>query len=324
MIQYDFYISSLISHFLSGTNTPEEADILNKWRLENEEHEQLFVKLCNYDAYQKHQNEASTIDKEKGWKEVQLLIRKRTAKRKLYRWMAYAAMIIIPVIIASIVLTEKANPEVENLAYKEISMPLGKEGRIVLPDGTAVTLNSMSRLRYPSDFHDDKRKVELEGEGYFEVTKTGKPFIVSTDKMDIQVLGTSFNVSAYPDEDVSTTLVTGKISIDTGCHRCILKPSEKATLSLNGNLTIEKVDTYYSTSWMDGTICFRDESLGKIMTAMARWYDIDVSYENESLRNMKFGCKLERSANINQFIKLLEKTETVKTRTVGKKIIFYN
>lgn len=114
--------------------------------------------------------------------------------------------------------------------------PRGGEYALLLSDGTKVHLNAMTSLRFPVTFDNGPRKVELEGEAYFEVCKTGQPFIVCTQGMQVEVLGTTFNISAYPQEEYQTTLVNGSVKVNTETgESCILKPSQQATISLGNS-----------------------------------------------------------------------------------------
>ena len=215
----------------------------------------------------------------------------------------------------------------EKLAYNKVNVPRGGEYQLTLSDGSKVQLNSMSSIRFPVQFAQDCRLVELEGEAYFEVSKTGQPFIVQTKGMKIEVLGTTFNISAYPNEEYQTTLVSGSVKVQTenGSNR-ILKPSEQACITPGSNLiNVRNVDTAFYTSWIHGKINFKDQRLDDIMKTLARWYDMDVVYENEATKELRFGCYVNRYNEITPLVKLLEQTGRVTVTVEGKTIkIFTN
>lgn len=215
----------------------------------------------------------------------------------------------------------------EKLAYNKVNVPRGGEYQLTLSDGSKVQLNSMSSIRFPVQFAQDCRLVELEGEAYFEVSKTGQPFIVQTKGMKIEVLGTSFNISAYANEEYQTTLVSGSVKIQTenGSNR-ILKPSEQACITPGSNqINVRNVDTAFYTSWIHGKINFKDQRLDDIMKTLARWYDMDVVYENEATKELRFGCYVNRYNEITPLVKLLEQTGRVTVTVEGKTIkIFTN
>ena len=215
----------------------------------------------------------------------------------------------------------------EKLAYNKVNVPRGGEYLLMLSDGSKVQLNSMSSIRFPVQFAQDCRLVELEGEAYFEVSKTGQPFIVQTKGMKIEVLGTTFNISAYANEEYQTTLVSGSVKVQTenGSNR-ILKPSEQACITPGSNqINVRNVDTAFYTSWIHGKINFKDQRLDDIMKTLARWYDMDVVYENEATKELRFGCYVNRYNEITPLVKLLEQTGRVTVTVEGKTIkIFTN
>ena len=215
----------------------------------------------------------------------------------------------------------------EKLAYNKVNVPRGGEYQLTLSDGSKVQLNSMSSIRFPVQFAQDCRLVELEGEAYFEVSKTGQPFIVQTKGMKIEVLGTTFNISAYANEEYQTTLVSGSVKVQTenGSNR-ILKPSEQACITPGSNqINVRNVDTAFYTSWIHGKINFKDQRLDGIMKTLARWYDMDVVYENEATKELRFGCYVNRYNEITPLVKLLEQTGRVTVTVEGKTIkIFTN
>lgn len=215
----------------------------------------------------------------------------------------------------------------EKLAYNKVNVPRGGEYQLMLSDGSKVQLNSMSSIRFPVQFAQDCRLVELEGEAYFEVSKTGQPFIVQTKGMKIEVLGTTFNISAYANEEYQTTLVSGSVKVQTGNgSNRILKPSEQACITPGSNqINVRNVDTAFYTSWIHGKINFKDQRLDDIMKTLARWYDMDVVYENEATKELRFGCYVNRYNEITPLVKLLEQTGRVTVTVEGKTIkIFTN
>lgn len=212
------------------------------------------------------------------------------------------------------------------LIYNKVETPRGGEYALLLSDGTKVHLNAMTSLRFPVTFDNGPREVELEGEAYFEVSKTGQPFIVSTHGMQVEVLGTTFNISAYPREEYQTTLVNGSVKVNTETGKsCILKPSQQATVSPgNNSIKVRMVDAEFYTSWVKGKIHFKDQRLEDIMKILSRWYDMDVIYANEKIKDIRFGCNVDRYSEITPFVRLLEETGKVHVKINGKTITFYN
>lgn len=206
--------------------------------------------------------------------------------------------------------------------YNKVEIPRGGEYSLLLSDGTKVRLNSMSSLRFPVHFTGNIREVELQGEAYFEVRKNGKPFIVKTGNKQVEVLGTTFNISAYEGEEYQATLLTGSVRVHTSHgENQLLKPSEQACITPGADeIKVQKVDPYLYTSWIQGKIYFKDQRLEDIMKSLARWYDMTVIYKNERLKNLKFGCNVDRYKDITPFLELLESTGkatiTIKKNTI--------
>ena len=215
-----------------------------------------------------------------------------------------------------------ANAADGKIAYNKVSVPRGGEYKLVLSDGTRVHLNSMSSSRYPVSFGSKTRQVELDGEAYFEVSKTGQPFIVNANGIDVEVLGTTFNLSAYKDEPRQTTLVSGSVRVRTGNGNSrIIKPSQQASIAPGANqIDVRTVDTAFYTSWIHGKIKFKDQRLEDIMKTLSRWYDMDIVYADKEAKNLRFGCYVNRYEEISPLLELLRNTGSVKIETKGKTI----
>ena len=206
----------------------------------------------------------------------------------------------------------------EELIYNELITPRGGSYKLDLADGSKVWLNAGSSLRFPVSFSDSTRKVFLEGEAYFEVTHNGKPFIVSSDNMDIRVLGTSFNVSAYRDDkEVKTTLVEGKVSINSRSENqiesIILLPNKQATINKSDStIRIAEVNTLQYTSWMKGKLEFNNETLEIVMKRLSRWYDFEYQFNSQEAGNLHFTARFNNDVKISTILEMLEMTTKVK------------
>lgn len=207
----------------------------------------------------------------------------------------------------------------ETLQFNTLKVPIGGNYRLRLADGTMVYVNAESTLRFPLSFSEDNRDIYLEGEAYFEVTKTGSKFTVHTNEMDVQVLGTQFNVSAYPgDTNYKTTLVEGSVRVgvsngnESDASALVLKPNEQATLMLDSKeWQTQTVNTSYYTSWIKGKIEFNNEDLEEVMKRLARWYDFEYVFENEMSKNYHFTGRLDKNENISVILEMLELTTKV-------------
>ena len=212
--------------------------------------------------------------------------------------------------------------QLAEVKYNTLIVPRGGEFSLELADGTRVWLNAESRLRYPVAFTGKERKVEMEGEVYFEVAKNKeKPFIVTVNGVDIRVLGTSFNVSAYQ-EEVVATLVEGKVQLKKGNEQVILSPNQQAIWS-DDEFRVKQVDARNYVLWKEGIFYFEDVDLETILDDMARWYNVNVFYMNPALKEMKFSVEIRRYGDINEILRRIGQTKRVKFEIKDRTINVY-
>ncbi|NML38801.1 FecR family protein [Chitinophaga sp. G-6-1-13] len=208
-------------------------------------------------------------------------------------------------------------------SYNTVSTPTGSQYHLELPDGTKVWLNAASSIKYPLAFSPQKRNVEISGEVFFDVAQQAAvPFEVSSGDMQVQVLGTSFNIMAYKDEGcIKTTLITGMVKVIKGTGSCQLRPGTQAVLPSGGNnFQLVKADVQEVLAWKEGEFRFRDADISSIMRQAARWYDVEVSYQGPLPSNKFYGV-IPRQHNISELLEVLEMTGHVHFRTMGRKII---
>lgn len=197
--------------------------------------------------------------------------------------------------------------------YNEMRTSEGGQYLVILSDGSKVWLNAASRLTYPIQFDGSKRVVELSGEAYFEVAKQTAPFYVKTDRQEIKVLGTSFNVKAYKNEDnIKTTLLEGSVKIvakpssnEGKSVELLLKPGEQAVLNQNQENKILTVNASQSIAWRNGLFSFQGEDLKSVMREFSRWYGVEVKFEGE-VPDTKLWGQVYRNVNASQALKVLE------------------
>ncbi len=205
------------------------------------------------------------------------------------------------------------------VTYNTMSTPKGRQFSLRLPDGTRVWLNAASSIRYPTTFVGAERKVEIQGEAYFEVAKNTKmPFRVNVNnRANVEVLGTSFNVNAYEDEpNISTTLLEGAVKVAafqvvSPDRPVILKPRQQAQIMQAGPETrpgikvINDADIDKVMAWKNGAFNFTDVSLKDVMKQLERWYDIKIIYES-TVPNVELAGKMTRDVTLNELLKNLE------------------
>ena len=202
-----------------------------------------------------------------------------------------------------------------------ISTPRGKDYHLTLADGTQVWLNAESHLEFPDRFTGDKREVRLQGEAYFEVKKDAKhPFIVYSDYLTTRVLGTAFDVRARSARDASVTLVTGRVLVKTQDADQVLTPGQQASLA-GSQLAVKAVDTYPYTQWKEGFFYFDNQSLFNIMQELARWYGVNVSFDDTSKMHVRLHFVVERNKSLGEAIANLNALGIVHARIEGGVIV---
>lgn len=197
--------------------------------------------------------------------------------------------------------------------YNTIETPRGGQYQVNLPDGSKVWLNAASVLKFPVNFVGSERRVQLSGEGYFEVAHNPrKPFHVAANQMDVEVLGTHFNVMAYPDElFATTTLLQGSVKVGSKGRHALLVPGQEATLrNAGGDFKIMPADVENAIAWKNGYFMFKSENIGSIMRKISRWYDVDVSYTAD-MSGQDFSGTISRTKNVSEILKMLELTGAV-------------
>ena len=199
--------------------------------------------------------------------------------------------------------------EVVETLYHTITIPRGGEYDLLLSDGSRLRMNSESEIRVPVTFEKGQREVFMKGEIYFDIVRDSlAPFVVHTHQGDIRVLGTSFNVRDYQDEDfLETTLVNGKVAFEREGNYSYLKPGEQLRLNKeDGKTTVETVDVLLYCSWKDGRFVFEKQRLELIMNTIARWYNINVFYESSSVKDILFTGNIKRYSDLEQVVSMLK------------------
>ena len=209
--------------------------------------------------------------------------------------------------------------------YNKLTTPVGGEYSLVLSDGTKVFLNADSELKYPVEFSDGKRIVDLKGEAYFEVHKDSlRPFVVRVNGAEVTVLGTSFNVNTYGDDgQIYTTLVNGSVRVSSvkNGQAEVLKPGMQSVMDVqSGQLTVREVDVEPYVAWREGRFVFRAMTLDLIMRQLQRWYDFEVFYQNPELKDYEFRGVIKRDMDLDKVLSVIKVTTNVDFEVKGKVI----
>ena len=197
------------------------------------------------------------------------------------------------------------------IVYNTMTTPRARQYNLELSDGTKVWLNASSSITFPTSFAANERKVILTGEAYFEVAKDKKrPFRVSVNDMQVNVLGTHFNVNAYSDEDVvNTTLLEGSVLLTEKNKKVLLRPGQQAQTEKSGSIIVkDKVNLEAVMGWKNGVFYFENANLQAVLRQVSRWYDVDVVFE-KGVPTRTFEGEIQRNLQLSQVLKILEKNK---------------
>ncbi|HEY6503238.1 MAG TPA: FecR domain-containing protein [Chitinophagaceae bacterium] len=352
-------LSELISRKLAGEATPAELEELDIY-LQNHPGDQYFTELLtSYWTTPGDESPATDTDPDGHFNHILQMaddpaveIQARDNRYKIWiRRIAVAALLVITVGFASWLMRSKKEKRPLAVAanQNETVASKGIRSKIVLPDGSLVLLNSGTKLKYPDSFSDTSREVYLDGEAFFDIVKDSKhPFIVHTAGMDIKVLGTAFNVKAYPgDKQTETSLIRGSIEViikNESNDRFILSPSEKLvvmnketepetiadpTNELKPEIAIQRLkynaadSTVDETQWVENKLVFNDESFSEVAVKMERWYNVEIEIRDNRLKEKRLTGNFEKET-IDQALEALTITNSFSFERTGNKIIIHH
>ena len=331
------HIDELIANYLTEGLDKNALDELKTWIAASAENQQYFIRQREIWFSAVSREAASVYDKDKAFenfrnrvesqKEIQSTSRRGFSLSALWR---YAAVVAIIIAVGCISYWQGELNVKDTFAYISVEAPLGSKTKLYLPDGTLVWLNAGSRMTYSQGFGVDNRKVELEGEGYFEVKRNEKiPFFVKTKDLQLQVLGTKFNFRDYPeDHEVVVSLLEGKVGLNNLLREekeAVLSPDERAVLNkANGLLTVESVTASNASQWTDGYLFFDEELLPDIAKELERSYNVKIHIANDSLKTFRFyGNFVRREQNIQEVLEALASTEKMQYKIEERNITIY-
>ena len=222
-----------------------------------------------------------------------------------------AAILLLPLMIA--LGYQLVNNQPKNARTQTVSTPLASHTSFNLPDGSKVWLNAGSTITFPESFNPKQRSVKLSGQAYFDVKKDKIPFNVETNKFTVKVLGTSFDVLAYPGEEALVTLERGKVSLETTQgNEAVLTPGHQAVIEeKNGQIEQRSVNAAQFVAWKNNRLIFVDEPLGKVAIRLKRWFNVDISIEGETIKKIPVNGTIEYES-ISEVMQLLEICAPVK------------
>jgi ferric-dicitrate binding protein FerR (iron transport regulator) len=327
-----FDYDELLTSYFSGTLTEAEGKALEDWKCASKENEAVFNnaekvwqsfnllrEMRGYNVPQALSNVHKKIELSSG----------HYAKRFLFYWQRIAAIILLPLIIGGAVYFIQAKHTSNNsVVWQTIVTPPGVKSHLQLSDGTLVWLNSGSSLKYPSSFSDKTRNVKLQGEAFFDVAKDAKhPFNVDLGKINIEVIGTTFNTINYEQEGQSEIVLTsGKVKLFEK-HENInlliseMKPGQQAIyLKAENTISLKTVDTEKYTSWIDGKLVFRDDAMTEVVRKLDRWFNVQIEMDDPGIEDYIYTATFQ-DETIEQILNLITRTSPVEYSIIqGKKL----
>jgi ferric-dicitrate binding protein FerR (iron transport regulator) len=314
--------SEVLNRYLNGHHTPGDYQQVKAWFGKTGQTEQLdgFI----HQNWQEFKEQLPGKDLNFILQKIQRQIYLNEKRKKTTLWHFYrqvAAVLLFPVLLVTAYLFINNN-NFQDSAWAEIHSPVGARTQFQLPDGTSGWLNSSSSIRYEAGFKN--REVKITGEAYFDVAKkNGEQFIVQTAALDITVLGTKFNVAAYPEDNFTeVVLEEGKVKLD-GKNRAfseLLSPAERFVLYSNQKMgEISKVDASIHSAWKDGKLVFRDEPLSGVLKKMERWYSVQFVMEDEQLKNHIYQATF-KDETLEEVLRLLAFTAPISYEIQDRKL----
>lgn len=282
--------------------------------LKDENNQKLYLRIQKMHAGIEESRQLQGANQHFSWQRIEKAIRQKTIRMYGQRMLKYAAILVVAFLVGTyfkpLFKLHKENQ------FATIQVMNGQTSHLFLFDGTEVWLNSGTTFKYPQNFNTDERDVYIDGEAYFKVAHNKKlPFIVNTGKMQVEVLGTTFNVSAYSNESTqSVVLVEGKVQINNveGKKIADILPGQIATQSNGEKLNIHRTDPEFYTSWKDGRVTFKDEMMGDIAKKLERWYNVKIRFAKPDLKNYTMTGTVLLKKPIDQTIMALELLAPIK------------
>jgi transmembrane sensor len=309
---------SKISKYLSNQASPEEIQDIYELIEKSEQHRTEFATLKNLWVYSRSQMQAN--EQVEGFDKLMKRIDrdfKPTRTFNLFSIYRHAASFLLPILIAGIAWLYYTNYIAEpELLYAEVIAPPKTNLQITLPDQTTVWLSPESKLKYPLVYSRKERRVFMEGEGYFEVSPDPKhPFIVDTKNVDVEVLGTSFNLEAYTaDGKIKTTLVRGSVKfLESITNQSkMMKPGEQLTFNVaDQNVTVEEVNTDIYRLVKKGMLLFKRNNMHEVCGKLERWFMVPVNYKGTFNKDLLFTAKFEEES-IETILRIISQTFPIK------------
>ncbi len=297
-------LGQIIGKYLTNSESVKENEILSDWINENSTNRDLLNSISSNKKLIQEYEIMNAFNKKQALERFRDKVLLKAKIKALKRWRV-AALVLVLVGVGGLIYSLSNNlTRTENMStlYTSINTGNGQRSRVMLPDSSIVWLNSGTTLSYPVNFSEDNRKIILEGQAFFQVTHKNKsPFSVQADGLVIRVLGTKFDVSAYPgDNEIAVVLKNGKVELthkEFEGFNYIMQPGEKALYNVTDNtMNVGLIDTDVYLSWIDGKLIFRNEPISNVIEKLEKWYDIDVTVSDSEVYNSIFSGTIKNES----------------------------
>lgn len=321
------YINNLLKRFVDGLYTRKEADDLLKHFHAGKYNTEISEAMDTV-WEEMEEDEVSSLQHQQYREEARLLLSRIRKPEKRFSFIPYLRYVAIVAVILSIgwggFRLIRSNQE-KVLTYTEVHVKNGEHKRVILPDGTSVTLNAGSYLRYPREFITDVRRIEMNGEAFFEVTRDEeKPFLIHTKDADVKVLGTSFNVKAFDmDEQLTVSVQTGKVQVDLPEAMMRLLPDEQFVMDkTKGEFQKRNEDARLSTVWIKGGLYFNRTPIRTVVNELVRMYNRTIEFApGAEYDDYIYGEHDNKS--LEAVLKSIQYSTDIKYRIENDKIVLY-
>ena len=293
-------IGNRIGKYLTEKESAEDLVELKSWVGSSNDNQKLFNSLKDEMALADTIEEFESHDKDYAWKKYMKRI-DSLSNQKMLKWWRVAAVFFFLVACGGVFAylnKETTSPLDSNDSYTTISTNYGQNSKVVLPDSSVVWINSGTKLSYNSNFSVSERRIKLTGQAFFQIAKNEKiPLTVNCNGLDVKVLGTKFDVYAYPeDRNIRVVLESGSVELHQSNDQSIsqmLNPGEKAEFDTENNkLSISNVEVYNYTSWKDGILIFKDESMANVLEKLKRRYNIEIEVKDKRIFQLIFNATI--------------------------------
>lgn len=322
-------IEEMLPGYFSGEISDEARAIIDAWRQASPGHEK------EYQEVQKAWNALTILHQMEKFNAHEALhnVHNKIQNNSRRKWLLYlqraAAVLILPLLFYAGFLTLKNNHNTKNkpaeTVWQTISTPPGLKAHFYLPDSTSVWLNSSSSVTYPVSFTSESRQVKLSGEAFFDVKENlQQPFVVSIGKLNVNVLGTRFNIINYENENQSEVILeSGKISMcqSLGGNRTTLtdmKPGELALFDkVSNNIAIKSIQTDKYTSWINGKLIFRDDNMNEVVRKLNRWFNVEIEIADPVILSYIYTATFQ-DESLDQILELLTLSAPIRYQIIQR------